>query len=266
MNSSYSKSKIIKCEKVSFKGKKVIEIDSNKKVEEIIGIYEDIKLKEQLEEEYRIKEEELQKRLVETEEACEQMIKNAQLEASNLKEDAQNEVLSIEKKAYEEGYDQGVKNGYEDGYKEAYEDNIEKAKEEADKIIENATNMLQQANDEIANYMKSNKENILNLSISIAEKIMRDKFEDKTIMENLLEKAIEEFKLRENFIIKVNSYYKESLDLQINELKEANKISSDVFVLEDNLLQKGNAIIETSKGRMIVGIDSVLEKIKEELL
>ena len=65
--------------------------------------------------------------------------------------------MDIEKKAYHEGYEQGIKNGYEDGYKEAYEDNIEKAKSESSQILEKANKVILEANNQIASYINENK-------------------------------------------------------------------------------------------------------------
>lgn len=213
---------------------------------------------------------EIEQRLQEAKENSEQIIKNAQIEADKIiddaKETAKQEVSSIEKQAYEKGHAQGLKNGYEDGYKDVYEEHVTKAEQKATEIVENANKILIQANKEVSNYMKEQKSNILNMSISIAEQVLREKFEDVSVMENLIENIITEYELKENFVIKVNPMYKESLEKQIQNLKESHRINSDVFVLEDESIQTGNAVIDNMNGSLIVGIDGVLEKIKEELL
>lgn len=213
---------------------------------------------------------EIELKLKEAQENSEQIIENAQIEADkiieNAKEKAIQEVSNIEKQAYEKGHAQGIKNGYEDGYKDVYEEHVKKAEEQAFKIIENANKILIQANKEVSNYMKEQKTNILNISISIAEQVLREKFNDVSVMENLIENVIREYELRENFIIKINPIYKESLDKQVQKLKESHKINGDVFVLEDESIKCGNAVIDNINGSLIVGIDEVLQKIKEELL
>ena len=159
-----------------------------------------------------------------------------------------------------------MKNGYEDGYKEAYEDNIEKAKNESSQILEQANTVMLEANSQIASYIKENKKNILSIGISIAEKVLRRKFEDEESMDLLILDVIKEYELKENFVIRVNSIYKESLDKQILELKENQSIDKDVFILGDESIDKGNALIESVNGRLVIGIDDVLNKVKEELL
>ncbi|MFR1075495.1 MAG: hypothetical protein ACLSEL_03135, partial [Romboutsia timonensis] len=78
--------------------------------------------------------------------------------------------------------------------------------------------------------------------------------------------VIKEYELKENFVILVNPIYKESLDKQILELKENNLINKDVFILSDESVDKGNALIESLNGKLVIGIDDVIGKIKEELL
>lgn len=255
-------SNVIKAKNIKIKGKKVLKTFQDTPQSQ--GM--DNELNYKLEEELAAREEEIKLKLEEAEIKYNEILESAQLESERLIQESKQEVENIEKKAYEQGHSQGLKNGYEDGYKEAYEDNIEKAKEEAEKIIQNANNMLIEAKDELENYIKNNKTNILDLSISIAEQVLREKFSDPSSMNNLLDSIIEEYSLKENFVVKVNPLYKENLDSQILELKEDYKINGDVFILSDESVEEGNAIIDSSKGRLVIGIDSVLDKVKEELL
>lgn len=255
-------SNVIKAKNIKIKGKKVLKTFQDTPQNQ--GM--DNELNYKLEEEFAAREEEIKLKLEEAESKYNEILESAQLESERLIQESKQEVENIEKKAYEQGHSQGLKNGYEDGYKEAYEDNIEKAKEEAEKIIKNANNILIEAKYELENYIKNNKANILDLSISIAEQVLREKFSDPSSMNNLLDSIIEEYSLKENFVVKVNPLYKENLDSQILELKEDFKINGDVFILSDESVEEGNAIIDSSKGRLVIGIDSVLDKVKEELL
>ncbi|WP_042275358.1 FliH/SctL family protein [[Clostridium] dakarense] len=258
MNLSCKESKIIRSADVSLKGK--ITLKNN--------IISKVKIEEQksLEEELTKKEEELKNRILEAENQYKEILSKANEESLSIIEESKNKASEIEKKAYDQGYNQGTKNGYEDGYKEAYEDNIEKAKIDAENILRNADNVLEEAKDYAIEYLKENKNHILSLSVSIAEQVLREKFTEVSSMDNMILNVIEEYELKENFIIKTNSIYKESLQKQVLELKESYKINSDVFVLGDESVEQGNAILETSKGKLIIGVDSVLKEIKEELL
>lgn len=252
--------KVIKNDSVVFSGRKKLKVC----IDIIDEVQEEI-LEGPSEEQLRI-EEEIKSKLEQAQVQCDEIINSAQQESERIIEESNSKSLEIEKKAYEQGYNQGVQNGYEDGYKEAYEENIEKAKLESQSIINNANSILFEAKEHVTDYMKQNKENILKISISIAEQVLRNKFKDTSSMEELLLNVINEYELRENFVIKVNALYKESMDKQISELKESYRINGDVFVIADEAIDEGNAVIDTVNGRLVVGIDAVLDKIKEELL
>ncbi len=158
MNLSYKNSKIIKNNDVIVIGKKTLKTSVSKLVQQEVTV-----VNEALEEEFIKREEEIKLRLIESENRCEEIIKEAQEESFKIIEASKSEALGIEKKAYEQGHSQGLKNGYEDGYKEAYEDNIEKAKLEASEIIQNANDTLFEAKEHVISYMKENKERILEL-------------------------------------------------------------------------------------------------------
>ena len=259
MKNSLYNSKIIKSDYVNIKGRvSLSHFNVDDKNSSNIGEDEDINYEEKLEE--------INQKLKEAESKYNEILNQANIEREKILEKCRDEASEIEKNAYEEGYEQGLKNGYEDGYKEAYEENIEKAKEESAKIIESANNVMLEANKNIASYIKSNKKNILAIGVSIAEKVLRRKFEDEESMDELILDVIREYELKENFVIRVNSIYKESLEQQILKLKESNLINKDVFVVSDDSIEKGNASIESVNGKLIVGVDDVLNKVKEELL
>ena len=257
MKNSLYNSKIVKSDYVNIKGRVSLSY-FNTEDESNCSIDEDINYQEKLEE--------INQKLKDAESKYDEILSQANVEREKILEKCKQEVCEIEKNAYQSGYEQGLKNGYEDGYKEAYEENIEKAKEESAKIIESANNIMLDANKNIASYIKSNKKNILSIGISIAEKVLRRKFEDEESMDELILDVIREYELKENFIIRVNSIYKESLEQQILKLKESNLINKDVFVVSDDSIEKGNASIESVDGKLIVGVDDVLSKVKEELL
>lgn len=256
--SLFKSNSILKSNGVVFKGVKPLKTTSKPKQinnEEIIDENEELKVKEEIEEQ-----------LHKAKDTCENMISNAQVESERIVQEAQNECEEIKKKAYEEGHNIGLRNGYEDGYKESYEDNIEKAKQESEEIINKANNILLQANEQFTDFLKDSKKDIISLSVSISEKVLKEKFKDEESMNNILEATIKEYEIKENFVIRTNAIYIEKVNEQLNELKNQQLIKGESFILADDFIEPGNAIIETNKGRLIVGVDCVLEKVKEELL
>lgn len=207
----------------------------------------------------------LEKHLLQVESQHNQILEQLEFEKNRIIEDTKNLSEQIEKDAYQKGYEQGQANGYEDGYKEAYDENLEKARFESEAILQEASQTLLQANQLMEKYMKDNKDNILNLAMSIAQQVLREKFEDKTSMNALVEKAILEYGAKKSIVIKVNPLYKEELEKKTKSLKEANNFIDDIFVIGHEGIEKGNVIIETEKGSVTSGIDTVLDALRKEL-
>ena len=205
-------------------------------------------------------------KIFQEQEELEKKVLEAKEEYKRVIEEANENSKVIEKKAYELGYEQGLKNGYEDGYKESYEQNIEKALKESEEIKQEGYNTLLNIKNEAKSYIKENKESIISISISIAEQVLREKFKDVTLMETMLNNIITEYDLKKDLVIKVNPLYKEELQKNIDEEISKNNLSQKIFIIPDLGVEEGNAVIETESGKLIVGIDSVLDKVKEELL
>ncbi|GAA0708964.1 FliH/SctL family protein [Paraclostridium ghonii] len=248
---------IIKSDGVVFKGVKPLKTTTKESVkkEETSDENEEEKVKE-----------EIQEQLKQAKNTYDEVLEKAQLESEKIIQDAYTECDQIKKRAYEEGHNLGVKNGYEDGYKESYEDNIEKAKQESEDIINKSNSILIESKNQVLDYLKDNKKEIISLSIFIAEKVLKEKFEDVDSMNKTIENTIKEYEIKENFVIRTNAMYIESINEQLNDLKSKQLIKGEAFVLADEFIEPGNAVIETNKGRLIVGVDCVLDKIKEELL
>ena len=205
-------------------------------------------------------------KIFQEQEELEKKVLEAELKKQEILNEANENSKVIEKKAYELGYEQGLKNGYEDGYKESYEQNIEKALKESEEIKQEGYNTLLNIKNEAKSYIKENKESIINISISIAEQVLREKFKDVKLMEAMLNNIIAEYDLKKDLVIKVNPLYKEELQKNIDEEISKNNLSQKIFIIPDLGVKEGNAVIETESGKLIVGIDSVLDKVKEELL
>lgn len=137
------------------------------------------------------------------------IVQETELKKQEIINEANENAKTIEKRAYELGYEQGLKNGYEDGYKESYEENIDKAIKESEEIKEEAYNTLLNIKSQIKEYIKYNKEQVLNISIKIAEQVLREKFKDTSLMNIMLDNIINEYDLKNDLVIKVNPRYKE---------------------------------------------------------
>lgn len=210
--------------------------------------------------------EDIQKEILEAKQQLELVIEETKNKRQMLIDQANEDAKSIEKKAYEAGYEQGMKNGYEDGYKESYEANIDKAMKECQAIKDDAYKTLVNLKSETKDYMKLNNQEVLRISIAIAEQVLREEFKQPEVMSRMISNVIEEYDLKSDLVIKVNELYLEELNKKTEKMSLALGLSQKIFVISDSEIEKGNAEIETKNGKLTIGIDSVLDKVKSELL
>lgn len=193
------------------------------------------------------------------------IIKNAKAEAERIIVNSTERAVELEKCAYEKGYEQGKQNGYEDGYKLGYETAINDTKEKVAEEINNAEYILKTAREDYESYMEEKKQEILKLSLEMARIITGKEFQLSEGILNLIEPVLEDSIGEENIIIRFNPNYKDSLMDKVEYWKKAYRLKGEVFLLEDPLMELGNAVIEKNTGKTIVGIDVTLEKIEEVL-
>lgn len=189
------------------------------------------------------------------------ILQDANTRSKRLLEESVIKAQLTEKEAYDLGYEQGLKNGFEDGRKEA----LEKAKEETDKMIDEATNVLLKAEKDYNDYLESKKTDILNLVLEISSKVLYREVSENSNISEMVEEAIELSKDEENIIIKCNPVHSEELKKHIDIWKPSYNISKEIFILDIKDMKIGNAIIEKNSGKVKVGIEEGLEKIKNVL-
>lgn len=150
--------------------------------------------------------------------------------------------------------------------KEAYEETIEKAKFEAEEIINNAETLLKSARENYSEYLESKKTDVIKLALEIAGNITREKLSKENSMNVLIEEAFKISKGEESIIIKANSFHCEELKNNISKWKVQYSVKNDIFVMADDSMEKGNAILEKPSGIVKVGIDIGMEQIRKTLL
>lgn len=194
------------------------------------------------------------------------ILEDAKREKQAITLKAQMEAELAEKKAYEKGYEQGLKNGHEDGYKEAYEKTIDLAKNEAKEIVNKAENLLRSANENYAIYLENKKIDVIKLSLEIASNIVRRELSYENSMNPLIEEAFRISKGEDNVIVKANSVHVKELETQVEKWKITYGIKNEIFVICDDSMEPGNAILEKPSGMVSVGVDIGMEQIKKSLL
>ena len=137
---------------------------------------------------------------------------------------------------------------------------------EAEEIINNAETLLKSARENYSEYLESKKTDVIKLALEIAGNITRQKLSKEDSMNVLIEQAFKVSKGEESIIIKANSFHCEELKNNISKWKVQYSVKNDIFVMADDSMEKGNAILEKPSGIVKVGIDIGMEQIRKTLL
>lgn len=195
-----------------------------------------------------------------------QILAQAESDKQRILEDAKKLSLDIEKKAYEEGYTQGLKNGHEDAYKDAYEKGIQEINAQYDTKIKEATDILLSSKSFVCDLAISNKDEIINLAMTIAKKALGKELKDEKALDSIFENALLEVKDRKSLVIKVNPLYKESIEKQVEGLKEELSLTDNIHIMGLSSIDEGDVLIESESGTILTGLNVALDNIKAELL
>lgn len=250
MQSSYS---VIKNSRVETQGKKLVDTSY------FANRLSDTQLED-------INEEISEKMIENYENLAKSILENARKQSDEMLAKAIEDAHKLEREAYEKGYSEGMQSGYNDGYKEAYDNNIEKALSESEFIINNANSILLSAQNQYVEYFEEKKDDLLQLSLTMAKHILKKELEKDSGMDSIIFEALGESRSANSCVIRCNGKYVSHLKAQLGDWKERLALKAEIFVIEDNMVEEGNAFIEKDNGRIIVNIEDALNKIQEEIL
>lgn len=235
--------------------KKKIETNYVRKTEEIEDEFSRVSIENEIKKSY--------------ESLGENIIKRSKMEAEKIIMDSRRVAVDIEKEAYEKAYSQGQKNGYEDGFKDGYNKGLEQinldTEEEVKAAIDKAEMILELSNSEYKKYIEEKEEEIVKLAFEMAKIIADRELTKKDGILPSIEKILNDSKGEENIIIRCNSEHIESIEEKIPYYKKAYAIKGEIFVLEDPLMEVGNAVVEKNTGKAVIGLDIGFERLEEAL-
>jgi flagellar assembly protein FliH len=193
------------------------------------------------------------------------IIENARRQGDKILCTAYEEAEEILQRATSTGYKEGYDKGYLEGNEQGYTKIIGPASEEAKELIANAEFVLYSAKKQCENYIEEKEKEIKEFILIAVENILKQKVESSDALNNMVTQAIVNSKNVKLFIIRTNSLYFEALKSQVSEWKTQLGYKEDIIIIEDNLIEPGSAIIEKDNGKIVVGIDKGLEKLREIL-
>jgi len=180
---------------------------------------------------------------------AENILAEAMKEADKIVKDAEKRATELFEEAMAEGYSQG-RQEFESTVREKLNSAEEKARELVDEAYQERNRLLEGMKDEI-----------LNLAVSIAEKILKtelDRNEEafRSIVINALKKVTD----YENIKVRLSeSDYKKYLSDGKDEIFSR---SGNITFIKDKHLKKGDLIIESDSGTIDAGIATQLNQVK----
>lgn len=189
------------------------------------------------------------------------ILENAKMQGEKILCGAYQETDEILQKANSKGYEEGYSKGYSDGNEKI----IAPATEEAKGIIANAEAILLSAKKEYEIYIEEKEKEIKEFILIAVENILKQRVESSDALNDMVLSAITNSKNVKLFIIRTNSLYFSELKSHVAQWKTQLGYKEDIIIIEDNSIEPGSAIIEKDNGKIVVGIDKGLEKLKEIL-
>ncbi|ERL03601.1 FliH/SctL family protein [Mitsuokella sp. oral taxon 131] len=213
------------------------------------------------------------------EDRANEMLKNAQIRAQILKQEAQAECEQMKKtvaheidaereEAQKEGHEEGLRIGREEGEKlvrEEMEDFIKKTNEKAEKTLRDAQAATR-------DYVQRAEEDIVSLAMAAVEKILPQHFIDvPQVVLPLVREALLKVKDQKELTVRVAP---DAYDLVLMARDELRSVligaNAELFVESDESLRPGDCVIETPNGsvdaRLATQIELVRQAVKEVML
>lgn len=219
---------------------------------------------EKLLEEAKVKGEEI---ISKAEEEANKIIESAHKAYEDRLDIANENAKKIFQESKEEGYDAGYEMGLEKGYKEGYEAGYKEGKEEANKLIEEALCIKNDYIKTRSNLLKELEQEIIQLVIAIYEKVIYKKVEeDEELIVSLIANGIDNLEVSEKLTIIVSKEDYEMVNRSKDIILAKASLINDLEIRVNSNMEKGDCILETSKGSVDVSIKDQLKEVKELLI
>jgi flagellar assembly protein FliH len=191
------------------------------------------------------------------------MVESARKEREEILLSANIEAERASKEAYEKAYQEGHNAGFNKAYEDGYKNNLDRALQEAEIIKNNADNILKTCLEEKERYVREKENEIKALIVNCVENILKKEVKDKESLNNIVFDSLSKIKNTKAFIIKSNQIYCEEFKSKVDLWKEQLPFKGDIFIIPDESIEEGSAIIEMDTGKIVIGAGIALEKIQE---
>lgn len=170
------------------------------------------------------------------------------------------------KEVFKEAKENGFKLGHEEGYNEGYGKGYDEGKLSSDKLIKEALQIKEEHLKSKEKLLKNLEEDIIELVITIYEKLIHKTIkEDSELIISLVLKGIEDLDLTDKLTIVTSKDDYDIVQMSQDIILAKSNMISELEIKYDSSLQKGDCILETSKGSIDASLKNQLSEVKELL-
>ncbi len=202
-----------------------------------------------------------QKVLDEAKEQADKIVKDAIAYSNSLRQQ-----ILVEKRNWEQEQQELYKRTSDEGFQSGLKEGRDKGYEEFVTILSEARQIIDASKKDYDLYLSSSEEVILQLAMTVAEKIigvhLSTKPED---FKNLVKNAIKEVKEHSDVTIHVSPQFYPYIVEQKEELLAILNRETDLFIYPQEELNETDCVIESSFGKINASVDTQLTEIKEKL-
>ena len=196
------------------------------------------------------------------EERSKQMLAEAEAQRIIIINTAQDQSGEIKEEAKNTGYDEGYKSGHENGFEKGYDE----GKVVSDDLIKESLKIKDEYIASKNNLLKELEHDIIQLVISIYEKILDKEIEedDETIT-SLVLNGIKNLDPTDKLTIIVSKDDFNTLEKSKDKILANASLINELDMKYDINLSKGDCILETAKGSIDISIKDQLAEVRELL-
>lgn len=185
---------------------------------------------------------------------AERIVERAKEDAEKILQEASSQKENVLVSAYEEGYRKGVEEGLREG------------KEKVDQLCLQLQQLLEQMSEQRHTFLKEAEEQILQVAIAIAERIVKKAIQvDKEVAISNIREALKRIEAEEELIIKVNPDDMKVVTFYKERLKEEAKGVGELKIEADPSIQKGGCRLYTRFGFLDADIPTQFQALREKL-
>ncbi|MFJ7824955.1 flagellar assembly protein FliH [Psychrobacillus sp. NPDC096623] len=169
--------------------------------------------------------------------------------------DWEQEKVSYQQQAYDEGFMQGIEEGRL------------KAQADMQNSLKLANDAMKTAHENAANYLQQQEHVILELAIRTAERIIATKLdENDELFLSIVKRGLKEAREMKEIKLYVSPVYFELVSNNREELSSIFPIDVPFMIFVDEDMNDTDCYIETNHGRIVVSIDEQVQELRSKLV